>query len=734
MKFQQIWRQYCLLTVFLSLFSLAVSASEPIVWQVNSRSEVLRGDARGVSITDTGAIVLAPRLAELFNTQQSFVWSSAVDAAGNVYLGTGSDGRLFKVDAAGKGALFADFTELDVTALAVARDGSLFAATSPDGKVYRVQADGKSEVYFDPADKYIWSLAVFADGSLAVGSGENGKIYRVRDANANADSSLLFDSSETHIISMAVDRQGNLIAGTDASGIVLRVSPEGKAFALLDAPAPLREIHEVAVAPDGTIYALALSDSASASNTGAAAGGTVTSTTGAVATVSTVSVADDPNTPQQQTPPRSRNDLTAAKSVVFRIAPDGGSEIMWSSPTVTAFSLYAHQTGNGVLIGTSDKGRIYNVTNDGRETLLLQTNEGQISTVISDGKRLLATSSNQGRLYNFGGGTIAEGTYESVVRDAKSSALWGRVWWRSAGTVELQTRTGNTEKPDATWSDWSAVYTNANGTQIASPKARFLQWRAVLKGSPSASSLSEVSISYLPQNIAPEVLRIDVLPTNVGLQANPLPPSDPNIESSGLDPTAFGLPPQQNIPPRRLYQRGARGLQWTAEDRNGDKLEYAVYYRGANEQTFRLLKENLRDNFYTIDGAALADGSYIFRIVATDAPSNPLGNSLTGERVSETIEIDNTPPTVTVVGTAQVVGERVRVTFEAADVASGLRRAEVSVDGRDWQGIYADDGISDSRTERYTVDVPISVGEHTISLRAFDANGNSGSFRVNVRR
>lgn len=724
MKFQQILRQNCFLTFFFLLFALAANAAEPSVWQVNTRAEVLKGDARGVSITDTGAIILAPRLTEVFNTGQSFVWSSAMDAAGNIYLGTGSDGRLFKVGADGKGALFADFNELDVTAVVVGRDGALFAATSPDGKVYRIDATGKADVYFDPADKYIWSLALMNDGGLAVGTGENGKIYRVRTANAAADSSLLFDSGETHIISLATDKQNNLIAGTDASGIVLRIAPDGKAFALLDAPAPLREIHDVSVAPDGSVYVLALSDSASASNTGAA-GGTISGTGGASVTVTSTTVTDEATA--ATTPPRSRNDLTNTKSAIFRIAPDGGSEVVWSSTTVTGFSIYANQ--NGVLLGTSDKGRIYSITADGRETLLLQTNQGQISKIMSDGKRIFANSSNQGKLYQFGGDTLAEGSFESTVRDAKNSALWGRIWWRGGGNVQLQTRTGNTEKPDGTWSDWSAIYTDAGGAQIQSPKARFLQWRAILKNTAGAANLSEVNVSYQPQNIAPEILRIEILPTNVGLQSNPLPPSDPNIDNSGLDPSAFGLLPMQIVPPRRLYQRGARALQWTAEDRNADKLEYSVFYRATNEQNFRLLKSNLRENFYTLDGAALSDGSYVFKVAVSDAPSNPAGQNLTSERNSESIEIDNTPPTVT----AQTPNAST-VTFEAADGGSGLRRAEYSVNGQDWQIVYAADGISDSRAERYTVQIPATAGEQTISLRAFDANGNVGSFRVNVRR
>ncbi len=161
--------------------------------------------------------------------------------------------------------------------------------------------------------------------------------------------------------------------------------------------------------------------------------------------------------------------------------PDGGIDVLWASPTVAGFSIYAHQTGNGVLIGTSDKGRIYSIHNDGRETLALQTDASQISTIKSVGSNLYATSSNQGKLYKIGPETVAEGTYESAVLDAKSVASWGRIWWRSAGNVQIQTRSGNTERPEETWSAWSTVNGSTGSGQIASPKSKFLQWRAVLK-------------------------------------------------------------------------------------------------------------------------------------------------------------------------------------------------------------------------------------------------------------
>src|SRR6185437_10418594 len=289
-----------ILTILLLTFlARPAQAGQPIVWETSGRTELLKGDARGVSISDTGVLMLAPKLNEVFNTQQTYIWSSVVDSQGNVFLGTGHDGKIYKVPSTGTGSLLYDAPELDVTALAIGRDGALYAGTSPDGKVYRITADGKADVYFDPGDKYIWSLAVMADGSLAVGTGDSGKLYRVRAAGATPESSLLVSTNQTHVISLAVTPQGDLIAGTDSGGLVLRVSPEGKTFALFDTQ--LREIHALAPAADGSIYALALSDAASTARAPSTAPvATPQPTEGATATTSvTITAIDESGQPIQ---------------------------------------------------------------------------------------------------------------------------------------------------------------------------------------------------------------------------------------------------------------------------------------------------------------------------------------------------------------------------------------------------------------------------------------------------
>jgi hypothetical protein len=727
----------CIISAICVICGLAI-AGQPAVWETSGRVELLKGDARGVSITDTGVLMLSPKLTEVFNTQQTYIWSSAVDNQGNVFLGTGHDGKTYKITAAGAGSLLHDAAELDVTALAIGRDGAVFAGTSPDGKVYRITSDGKAEVYFDPGDKYIWSLAVMPDGSLAVGTGDSGKLYRVRAAGASPESSIFVTTNQTHVISLAVTTQGDLIAGTDSGGLVLRVSPEGKTFALFDTQ--LREIHALAPAADGSIYALALSDAAAtarAPSTPAVApqqpseGGTPTTTV-------TITAIDESGAPitSQTGPARSRSDVSNARSAVFRILPDGATDVVWSSPTVTAFSIAPGLQPGSVLIGTADKGRIYSVTNDGRDTLLLQSPEGQISSLLIRSNQVLAASSNQGKLFRFGNELVNEGTFESPVRDAKLTASWGRIWWRGSGAVEVQTRTGNGERPDATWSDWSTAYRNPEGNQISSPRARFIQWRATVRAAGSQSTPSwveDVSVAYLPRNVAPEVLSISVLPIGVGLQQIAQVTVDPNVESSGLDPSLFG--PVAQVPPRRFYQRGARSFQWQAEDRNSDTLEYAIYYRALNDQTFRLLKDKLRDNFYTIDGATLADGRYVIKVVASDAPDNPPGQKLSGERLSEPVDIDNTPPVVKATGDPQITRDGVRVVFSVDEATGKVKKADASIDGAAWVPVFPDDGIADSGHEVYTVEFgQLGPGEHTISLRTFDTSGNIGTLSVTIRR
>ena len=304
--------------------------------------------------------------------------------------------------------------------------------------------------------------------------------------------------------------------------------------------------------------------------------------------------------------------------------------------------------------------------------------------------------------------------------------------------MELQTRTGNTETPDATWSDWSAPYSASSGDQISSPRARFIQWRATLRhaaGPQSGTSrsadagakLESVVVAYLPRNQAPDLSSATVLPPGVALQEMPLA-VDPSIASSGLDPQLFGV--ALNVPPRRFFQKGARTIIWQATDLNEDVLTYKVFYRTLGDKEWHVLADSLTQTYYTMDGNRLPDGTYLFKVVASDSPSNPADLALSDEFVTDPIQIDNTPPSIRVTGPV-INGQTAEVTFDASDATSRIVRGEYSVDGGAWLLIFPVDGIADSAHETFKVRVTFDKpGEHLVAFRCADSSSNVGTSKV----
>jgi hypothetical protein len=725
------------------LAAIPLLAVTPQFWETRTHDDFRKGKLTNVSLTSDDELILAPRFDMVFNTEQTLIWSATADSKGSVYLGTGHDGKIYKVDPAGNGTLLADLAELDILALAVDSKDVLYAGTSPDGMVYKIEPGGTPGTFFDPDVKYIWSLVFDKQGRLLVGTGDKGVIYRV---TSDGKGTPFYDTDETHIVSMAVDNDGNIIAGGDPKGYIYRISPEGKAFVLYDSG--MREVHSVAVAPNGTIYAsvitgsLVIAPAVTASPAGGTAGnsdGTVTVTVDVAARaaapqdISVEALLDAVNvdTPRAVT---RRADGTS-QSVVLEILPDGVVNTLWRSREEMVFSVLPHD--GKLLFSTGAKGRIYSIEGSRNTTLQLESTEEQTTRLLAVGNRIYAASANIGKLFRIGDTLATSGTYESTVRDTDAVSTWGKLSWKAgtADPIELATRTGNTNTPDKTWSDWQAV-DSAGGT--ASPRARFIQWRAVLKAAAAGRTprLGSVKVPYLQQNFRPEVANVDVVTSGVALQKVPITTSNnpnPNDPATIRANARAGLPRVQPIPPRRVPQRGAQSFQWSASDKNQDTLAYELYYRGEAERSWKVLKRDLEDNFFTINSDTLPDGMYVVRVVASDQPSNPVDLALRGEMESRPFSIDNTPATVTM--KLEVIEKnRARIAIEAADQTSTLNHAEVAIDTGDWRPVFPKDGILDSRVESFSyLSSELTSGEHVIAFRVYDQNDNAGMSKLVVR-
>ena len=114
------------------------------------------------------------------------------------------------------------------------------------------------------------------------------------------------------------------------------------------------------------------------------------------------------------------------------------------------------------------------------------------------------------------------------------------------------------------------------------------------------------------------------------------------MTDSGDAPATAGTPSQTLSRPGQQIQ-----ISWQADDPDGDRLIYSLYFRGEDEREWKLLRANMTENTYLLDGDVFADGRYYFSVTASDAPSNPANLAREAELVSAPVLIDNTPPVVT---------------------------------------------------------------------------------------
>jgi hypothetical protein len=697
--------------VLLALAATALlHAASPKTWELSSFQDFIPGRLLGVSLNQDGRITLAPKADTLFAPEDPAVWSVAVLPGGGFVAGTGHRGKLYRIDAAGKSELIFTSPEPEIFAVAVDNAGRIYAGTSPNGKVYRIEG-GKASVFYSPGATYIWSIAVANDGTLFIGTGNGGRIHRVTPAGQG---DVYYETGQSHVMSLAIDPQRRVLAGTEPNGIIYRIEAKDKAFVLHDAALP--EIRALALGPDGLIYAAAMGGSVAKQLTPPIAA------VGSIPTVTTsITVTADGSTPAPAVVSAASplpETTGVEKSAIYRIRPDNSVETIWTSKSENIYDL-VYSPGS-LLFGTDTNGRIYRMTDAGNITLVAETLESEVLRLVAQGDSILAATSNQGKLLRLGATAGATGTYESAVHDTTSVARWGRLSWQAAAcqncVISLRTRSGNSARPDKTWSDWSEPLTDGRGSVISSPSARYIQWKAQLNG----GGIDSVRLAYLPQNSAPVVKSISLSAQAGAVAANIL--STRADAGSGTTTQPVTRAASEQI-----------ALSWEASDADGDKLIYALHFRGEQEQTWKLMKDQLADGAHIIDAQSLADGRYYFRVTASDSTANPPDQARSAELVSNPILIDRTPPAVTL-SSRVLPGGAVEITADAVDAASPLKTAEYSINAGPWLPIQPQDGILDSMTERFVFTVAAAVGEERIVVvRASDSGNNAGLAKVVLR-
>jgi hypothetical protein len=381
------------------------------------------------------------------------------------------------------------------------------------------------------------------------------------------------------------------------------------------------------------------------------------------------------------------------------------------------------------------------VAPNARTALVVETGEGEATRLLNTPAGLLVATGTLAKLFILNTSNENSGWYESSVFDAGAVARWGRLEWRGdlAGAhILFRTHSGNSARPDKTWSDWSEPLTDPASARLTSPNARYVQWKLELQGTaPSAAaSIDAVSLSYQPQNNRPVVRSITVTPQWVAAPPRPFAQAQFGAGSAfsvTVTDSGDSGPATTSGTPTQQINRGG-GLQlflsWQADDPDNDRLVYTLQVRGEGEREWKTLKSELTDNTYSLDADSLADGRYRFRVTASDRPSNPPFEAREADLESAPVLLDQTPPQVTLAEPSRGPQGALNIEVEAVDALSPVRRAEVSIDAGPWRPMECADGVADSLRERFLVSLPAPpAGEHLVTVRVYDASGNAGLAR-----
>ncbi len=699
-----------ILSVF--IFANVAFAVKTSLWQQQYHADFEAGKPKDLSLTSNGDVMLSPKIESFTKLKETQVWALVEDSAGNLYVGTGNEGKIYKISADGDTAeLYYNSPEVTIYSLAIGPDDALYAGTGPDGLIYKItDATTPPTTILNEGDKYVWALQFDDTGNLYAATGTDGKIYKI---TSEGESSVLFDAEEKNIMTLLAQENG-FYAGSSDNGIIYHVMNDGTAKVIYQAKE--KEVRALAMDSQGNLYAAVVTSAPAEPSRGRRG-------------------ANGPPTPSGPPPPGG-GAPQENKSNIYKIRPDGTVVPIWNSPEPLILAIVI-ESDTQILVGTGDAGKLYRInpmTGDHIEVGKCSAN--QVIAIhqkeMEGNTRTLLATGNPGKLFTLTANYVKEGTLESTVHDTKSLSRWGKLSWEGEmgeGTaISFSTRTGNTKKPDDTWNDWSDELTTAEGSQVLNADAQYIQWRAKFTTSDTAQTpiLKKVTLASVQTNVEPRFTSIEVDDGSSGNRDQGRRPS------GGLAPPSArggdsGRSGSGNNAPTKNWK-----VSWKVEDANDDTLQYTLYYKGVSESNWRLLKKELSKAEYEWDITTVPDGRYTVKAVATDKLSNPVGWAKSVEKVSMPFEIDNTQPSI---GEIQVTANgngTYKVACDVMDATTSIQKAVYKIDSDEhWKAIFPEDGIFDSKQENLLLETgELPEGAHTIIIQVTDRAQNTAVSRA----
>jgi len=676
------------------LLTQVAAATETRRWIVDTAEELLEGRGSDVQVTADGTLRRVAGWAAGPEFEEAVVMAAARAGDGSLIVGTGFPARLYRV----RGDQAELLTEVDaeqITAVLATGGGDVLVATVAPSVLYR-WTDGLLNEVGRLGEGGIWDLAIF-DDTVVAASGPPASIFKVTERG------LVRWVELPDIHARCLEANGDrLLVGTSGKGLIFGVDRSGQLGVLADSP--FTEITDLAVG-GGAVWAAALVGEPAATARKPKNNGDEGEETEVETEVTVTSELQLPEI----------NGKTAT-SEVLKLTAEGG--LLRVHRFVREVATTLAWDGEGLVVGTGFEGEVWRFVNGGGARIAT-VDAVQVVGVVDGGAALL-TQGPGGVLWRRAEGDRA-GRFRSQAREFKQPVRFGEYRVEpEADSLRIRFRSGISGKPDKTWLPWTDWMPSSGGS-VSLPPGRSLQWEVEFPTAAGMTPLVDrVEVAVVEINLPPQVKTLTVEEPGVVFLAAP-PPTGPVIEAvhpdvNGIFTVIDDKAPKNNksTKGKKFYRAGYRTVSWQVSDPNKDPLTFRLEVE--NRDGFSLdVRERITGTQLGVDTNALPDGSYRFRLTASDSPRNPDG-ALEVKRVSRWFSIDNSPPEVSLHRT----GDSWAVSV--SDSSSPIVRAEWSRDGDGWNALAPTDGLLDGRTE--TFEFPAATGRHMVVVRVVDRQHN----------
>lgn len=148
------------------------------------------------------------------------VFAIANDVAGRLLVAvSGETGKLVRVDQGRAEVVFEDERVKYIFAMAMDQDNNIYLGTGPEGLLFRLDPFCQNaELIYDAQDKSLLALAI-GDNVVYAGGDQRGLVYKIDPEKKRA--SVLYDSDQDEVTALLIDDSGNLYAASSTAAAAM---------------------------------------------------------------------------------------------------------------------------------------------------------------------------------------------------------------------------------------------------------------------------------------------------------------------------------------------------------------------------------------------------------------------------------------------------------------------------------------------------------------------------------